>query len=121
MSDERLAAYAQRPSSDFWQDLKRGYDSFERTHRPPEVSICEGRYRIEDGAPKPVAEENSEDKKSSRTRSVAGAVREAYPEPVVAAAASRGGPQSDYMSKLGGPVDAATSASAPAGRDASAR
>jgi len=121
MTDERLASWNASNWSGFWQDLKQGYDAFERTRRAPNVSVCEGRYRIEDGAPKPVAEESSEDKKSSRTRSVAGAVREACPQPVVAAAAAgRGGPQSEFMSKLGGPVDAA-SGPAPSGRDASAR
>ena len=50
---------------DFWMNLKEGYDAFERTKRPPYVSVCDGRYRIEEmtaspspleaGAPGPLA------------------------------------------------------------------
>jgi len=30
----------------FWGDLKTGYDAFERTHVPPSVSVCDGRYVV---------------------------------------------------------------------------
>jgi len=29
---------------DFWRNLKEGYDLFERTHRPPRVSVCDSSY-----------------------------------------------------------------------------
>jgi murein L,D-transpeptidase YafK len=32
--------------SQFWSDLQAGYDAFERTHVPPQVSVCDGRYVI---------------------------------------------------------------------------
>ena len=34
----------------FWADLKKGYDLFERTHVPPVVSVCDGRYVVADGS-----------------------------------------------------------------------
>jgi murein L,D-transpeptidase YafK len=121
LTDERLASRASSNWNGFWQDLKQGYDSFERTHRPPDVSICDGRYRIEDAQPKPVVEEKSEDNKS-RTRSVSGAVRETCPEPIVATVSGRAGPQSEFMSKLGGPGgEAAQQGSAAGAGNASAR
>lgn len=52
MTDESLAKHRDDEWSDFWANLKEGYDSFERTKRPPVVSVCQGRYVIED-APSP--------------------------------------------------------------------
>jgi murein L,D-transpeptidase YafK len=46
--------------SPFWDELKRGYDLFERTGVPPAVSVCESRYVIEPGngeSPVPAVEE----------------------------------------------------------------
>ena len=40
----------------FWADLKKGYDAFERTHLPPMVSVCEGRYVIAEAKPGDVPE-----------------------------------------------------------------
>jgi murein L,D-transpeptidase YafK len=34
---------------DFWSELKRGYDLFERSHVPPVVSACNGHYVFEPG------------------------------------------------------------------------
>ncbi|MBJ7424937.1 MAG: L,D-transpeptidase family protein, partial [Akkermansiaceae bacterium] len=31
----------------FWQNLKEGYDIFERNHVPPEVSVAGGRYQFQ--------------------------------------------------------------------------
>ena len=36
---------------DFWRNLKDGYDLFERTHRPPRVSVCDSSYVFELGEP----------------------------------------------------------------------
>ena len=51
MTGETLAAQAGHAWTGFWRDLKAGYDSFERTHLPPKVAICEQRYHITDGEP----------------------------------------------------------------------
>ena len=50
LTEERLAAYADSEWQPFWRNLKDAYDSFERTHLPPRVSICGGRYHIEDAS-----------------------------------------------------------------------
>ena len=34
---------------DFWSELKKGYDLFERSHVPPVVSVCKGHYVFEAG------------------------------------------------------------------------
>lgn len=34
---------------DFWSELKKGYDLFERSHVPPVVSVCKGHYSFEAG------------------------------------------------------------------------
>ncbi|MEQ8824196.1 MAG: murein L,D-transpeptidase family protein [Filomicrobium sp.] len=39
---------------DFWQNLKAGYDSFERTHLPPNISVCNGHYQVRDAIPSEV-------------------------------------------------------------------
>lgn len=50
MTEERLKAYALNDWYDFWRNLKDAYDSFERRRLPPKVSVCDGRYLIEDSA-----------------------------------------------------------------------
>jgi hypothetical protein len=50
MTEERLKAYSLNEWYDFWRNLKDVSDSFERTHQPPRVTVCEGRYWVEDGA-----------------------------------------------------------------------
>ena len=50
MTEERLKAYATNEWYDFWRNLKDVNDSFERTHKPPRITICEGRYWAEDNA-----------------------------------------------------------------------
>jgi murein L,D-transpeptidase YafK len=60
MTETNLAARKADPWSGFWADLKKGYDSFERTKLPPVVSVCDGRYVIADavpGAPAPSSTE----------------------------------------------------------------
>jgi murein L,D-transpeptidase YafK len=49
MTEANFKARSADRWSAFWADLKRGYDSFERTHVPPSVSVCDGRYVIADG------------------------------------------------------------------------
>ena len=48
MTEDRLKAHALNEWYDFWRNLKDVYDSFDRTRRPPRVSVCEGRYWVDD-------------------------------------------------------------------------
>lgn len=51
MTHTNLATYRAGRWKDFWDDLKQGYDSFERTRQPPSISVCGGRYRVRDASP----------------------------------------------------------------------
>lgn len=51
MTEANLAAHAGAPWTDFWSDLKQGYDSFERTRKPPSISVCGRRYHVRDASP----------------------------------------------------------------------
>lgn len=51
MTDANFAKYKSSEWSSFWANLKEGYDSFEKTRRPPRVSVCNDRYHIEDASP----------------------------------------------------------------------
>jgi len=55
MTEERLKAYALNEWYDFWRNLKDVADSFDRTRLPPKVSICEGRYWVDDATAEEVA------------------------------------------------------------------
>jgi murein L,D-transpeptidase YafK len=48
LTEENLRAYTSHEWYGFWRNLKVAYDSFERTRLPPRVSVCEGRYQVED-------------------------------------------------------------------------
>jgi murein L,D-transpeptidase YafK len=50
MTEANLAIHAENPWHPFWLSLKEAYDTFERTHVPPRVSVCDRRYIIGDGA-----------------------------------------------------------------------
>lgn len=56
MTEENLDRYGASEWAGFWANLKEGYDSFERTRRPPQVSVCQTRYQFRDGAPEEVGE-----------------------------------------------------------------
>ncbi|WP_295555745.1 murein L,D-transpeptidase family protein [uncultured Hyphomicrobium sp.] len=95
LTDEALAARASSPWHGFWSTLQAGSKSFERTGRPPRVSVCDGQYRVDDAAPKAVAaaEEDVPDKKrrgKSRSDMMLGAVRSGCPAPVVVTAEGKG-------------------------------
>lgn len=49
MTRANLDWYTSRRRDPFWSDLKKGYDVFERTHVPPQVTVCDGRYRAAAG------------------------------------------------------------------------
>lgn len=44
MDAAHLAAAAGSPWESFWQNLRQGYDAFEKSHIPPEFSVRDGRY-----------------------------------------------------------------------------
>ena len=44
MTPENLASHRDNPNMDFWRMLKVGYDSFELTHVPPAVDVCDRKY-----------------------------------------------------------------------------
>ena len=44
MTEANLAKYDMPRWNSFWQNLKEGYDLFERTARPPRVTVCGTRY-----------------------------------------------------------------------------
>ncbi len=46
MTEGNLAKYDAPQWRSFWANLKEGYDLFERTHRPPRVSVCGPRYNF---------------------------------------------------------------------------
>jgi murein L,D-transpeptidase YafK len=46
MTERNLAARRGERWGAFWADLKLGYDAFEKTHQPPAISVCDGRYVI---------------------------------------------------------------------------
>ena len=60
MTDANLAKYDAPDWRSFWTNLKEGYDLFERTRRPPRVSVCGPRYgftpasRVEGYNPGPI-------------------------------------------------------------------
>jgi murein L,D-transpeptidase YafK len=93
MTDEAVAARGDSPWHEFWVSLQAGYTSFERTRRPPRVSVCEGRYQIEDGVARATAQ--ATDGGESRHRKavsevVLGAIRQGCPEASVQTADSKG-------------------------------
>jgi murein L,D-transpeptidase YafK len=55
MTAENVAAQNSSPWKAYWNNLKEGYDLFERTKRPPIVSVCSGRYIFREAQPKETA------------------------------------------------------------------
>ena len=46
MTEANMARHKYSVYTDFWKQLKPGYDYFEQTHKPPVVSIVNGRYVV---------------------------------------------------------------------------
>jgi murein L,D-transpeptidase YafK len=44
MTDTQMAQRSESPWKAYWTNLKEGYDLFERSKRPPIISVCGGRY-----------------------------------------------------------------------------
>jgi murein L,D-transpeptidase YafK len=55
MTDANLDRHRTGEWYQFWQNLKEGYDTFERTHRPPRISVCDNRYVVQEAGPEEVA------------------------------------------------------------------
>ena len=53
MTEANLASHAENTWYDFWLNLKEAYDLFERTHLPPAVAICAGKYVVASGESSP--------------------------------------------------------------------
>lgn len=49
MTDWNLLLHGESRWADFWQNLKLGYNEFERTAVPPRVGLCNGRYTFRPG------------------------------------------------------------------------
>lgn len=47
MTERNLKRYANSRFADFWQQIKPGYDYFERTQLPPDVAVFNGRYVVQ--------------------------------------------------------------------------
>ncbi|HYD14778.1 MAG TPA: murein L,D-transpeptidase family protein [Hyphomicrobium sp.] len=102
MTEQALAARASSPWHEFWSTLKAGYASFERTRRPPRVSVCEGRYFVEDAPPKAAADaaevqSSKRGRSTSRSDIMLGAIRAGCPEPRVAAGGQANAAASDRI------------------------
>ena len=50
MTTENMERHRRSRWYDFWENLKEGYDFFERSGRPPNVEVHQGRYVFEDDA-----------------------------------------------------------------------
>jgi murein L,D-transpeptidase YafK len=50
MTESNVRARRGYPWEAFWADLKKGYDLFEKSHMPPVVSVCKGRYMFAAGS-----------------------------------------------------------------------
>jgi murein L,D-transpeptidase YafK len=51
MTTENMVAQGDSPWKPFWNNLKEGYDLFERTKRPPNIGVCSGRYIFSETRP----------------------------------------------------------------------
>ena len=92
-TDEAIAAQTESPWHDFWSSLKAAYASFDRTRRPPRISVCEGSYRVEDALPKGsnvAAQPTDKRRGKSHSDIVLGAIRTGCPSPPAVMTASGG-------------------------------
>lgn len=47
MTPERMKKAASDANAEFWKNLREGYDHFEKTKTPPDVTVVDGRYHFE--------------------------------------------------------------------------
>ena len=50
-TEARLRAYREDHWAEFWRTLRPGYDLFEASRVPPDISVCRGRYAVRPGKP----------------------------------------------------------------------
>ncbi len=50
MTEGNMKLHDHADDMSFWQQLKPGFEYFERTHLPPDVSVCQGRYAFRDAS-----------------------------------------------------------------------
>lgn len=46
MTEERMGAESSNPNITFWQNLREGYDLFEKNHIPPSVAVSNDNYQF---------------------------------------------------------------------------
>jgi murein L,D-transpeptidase YafK len=51
MTEPNLAILGTDRWDEFWHDLKKGYDLFEASHTPPQITVCTKRYVARSGTP----------------------------------------------------------------------
>lgn len=51
MIQEKMRETSGGPWEEFWKNLREGYDLFEKTRVPPEVSVADGRYQFRERQP----------------------------------------------------------------------
>jgi murein L,D-transpeptidase YafK len=56
MTDANLARFQSSEWHEFWRNLKEGYDAFEATRLPPQISVCDNRYVVQQVSPEESAE-----------------------------------------------------------------
>lgn len=83
MTDEAIAARRGAEWHPFWASLKAGYDSFERTRKPPRITVCKKDYYVEDAGTETSIVQRVSGRRSS-SQSGPGAIRTACPKPSVA-------------------------------------
>lgn len=90
MTEANLARHGDSEWASFWANLKQGYDSFERTSRPPRISVCKGEYVVEDAPAEGVAQSVASSPAAQKARRdvMLGAVRRGCPAPKIATAES---------------------------------
>jgi murein L,D-transpeptidase YafK len=93
MTDDNMSRHGKAQWAEFWTDLKRGYQSFERTRRPPRISVCKGQYLVEDAPPKAAEEPVAQGKGRKKDRSdlMLGALRDGCPQPQMTTAENKAG------------------------------
>lgn len=51
LTTEAMVAHTHHPQAFFWDELKSVADVFDQTHRPPDIVVCGGHYRIAGRSP----------------------------------------------------------------------
>jgi murein L,D-transpeptidase YafK len=87
MTRDKMSSHAFDRWAGFWEDLKTGHESFERTRRPPRVFVCDGKYEVEDAVE--AGRINDADQSPARRHSGSGAIVARCPASTVIASEER--------------------------------